>query len=105
MWLLIKLVMPIIVLGVVLRFVVGKASLPSFGELALKVLITSVIALLAGGFAGAINIILGIIVSFIIYTAILAFWLGLDFKQTALCVAIQQVVLLAIRFTFGGMYA
>ena len=77
------------ILWVILYYIVGENSVPSFRPLFLVLLLASIIATILRSFIG----IFAIVPNFIIYSGSLTLFFGLDFKQTLKAVGIFSVLI------------
>ena len=91
---------PTAILWVIMYFVFGVNSVPSFWPLVITLLLVSIATALISSVLG----IIAIISNFIIFTAVLALIFRLDFKQTLLSVGIFQVVMLVIQVIQNSLY-
>ena len=95
-----SILLPPAILWVVMYFIFGENSVPSFRPLIITLLLVSIVTALISSAIGLI----AIIPNFLIFTAVLSLIFRLDFKQTLLSVGIFQVIMLIIELIQNTLY-
>jgi len=88
------------ILWVIMLFIFGHSSVPSFRPLILTFVLISIITTLISVAIGLI----AIIPNFIIFAATLSLFYKLDIKQTLLSVGIFEVVMFIIALICNSLY-